>query len=256
MGLVVSPFSVVPVRKEPDHRAELTTQWLFGETAEVLEARSEWSRLRFHLDAYEGWVHNKQMVPVSHPLPEEAPRSIEVSLTYDLGGTKLILPMGAVAQAPMPEKGVIHLHGEPKMEGQTTRDLSGGTALKAMLMTRPFLGAPYLWGGRTPWGVDCSGFTQMVYLLGGLHLPRDAWQQAEKGEPVTRLADVRPGDLAFFANDEGRIVHVGFILPGPNAQHIVHASGMVRLDRLEEEGILHLQEKVITHKLAGIKRYT
>lgn len=254
MDLVVCPFSVVPVRKEPNDRAELVTQWLWGETAEVLERQEKWTRLRFHLDAYEGWVDNKQMTKSPFALPREAERSIEASASVDLGGTKLILPMGAVATLPKPQEGVIPLHGTPKFQGHTTRDLSGPANINAMQLTRVFLGCPYLWGGRTPWGVDCSGFTQMVYMLAGVFLPRDAWQQAAVGTEVKSVKDVRAGDLAFFSNAEGRVVHVGFVLPGPDKAHIVHASGHVRLDVLDEKGILHLQERVHTHESCGIRR--
>lgn len=255
MSIVVCPLSIVPVRKDASDRAELVTQWLFGETAEVLEQTAKWSRLRFHLDGYEGWVDNKQMVAAPGALPTSAKRSIEPSTSVDLGETQLVLPMGAVVEFPERDGNMIHLHGKVKHTGRTTRDLQGSITLRAMLMTRPFLGTPYLWGGRTPWGVDCSGFTQMVYLLAGLQLPRDAYQQAEVGTTIELLDLAQPGDLAFFDNDEGRIVHVGFILPGPDGEKfIVHASGMVRMDKLDQQGIFHLQEKRYTHKLRIVKR--
>ena len=255
MDIVVCPLSVVPVRKEPSDRAEMVTQWLFGETANVLDRQDKWSRLKFHLDGYEGWVDNKQLVPSPQAPPKQAKRSIEATATVDLGETKLILPMGAVVEFPDRSDGVIPLHGSPIATGKSIADLEGPITLRAMLMTRPFIGAPYLWGGRTPWGVDCSGFTQMVYLLAGLHLPRDAHQQAEVGTTIELLDLVQPGDLAFFDNDEGRIVHVGFILPGPDgSRFIVHASGQVRLDKLDQQGIFHIAEKRYSHKLRLVKR--
>lgn len=255
MSIVACPLSIVPVRKDGSDRAELVTQWLFGETAEVLERTAKWSRLRLHLDGYEGWVDNKQMVAAPGALPTSAKRSIETSTLVDVGETQLLLPMGAVVEFPERRDKVIPLQGEVKHTGRTTSDLQGSIALRAMLMTRPFLGTPYLWGGRTPWGVDCSGFTQMVYLLAGLQLPRDAYQQAEVGTTIELLDLAQPGDLAFFDNDEGRIVHVGFVLPGPDGEKfIVHASGMVRMDKLDQQGIFHLQEKGYTHKLRIVKR--
>lgn len=255
MSLVACPLSVVPVRKDASDRAELVTQWLFGETAEVLEKTAKWSRLRFHQDGYEGWVDNKQLVPAPGVLPLMARRSIETSTNVDLGETQLVLPMGAVVEFPERDGKVIQPRGGVKHTGKSTFDLQGPTTLRAMLMTRPFLGTPYLWGGRTPWGVDCSGFTQMVYLLAGLSLPRDAYQQAEVGTTIELLDLAQPGDLAFFDNDDGRIVHVGFILPGPDGEKfIVHASGMVRMDRLDQQGIFHLQERRYSHKLRIIKR--
>lgn len=255
MAFVVCPLSIAPVRKDPNDRAEMVTQWLFGETAEVLERQDKWSRLKFHHDGYEGWVDNKQMVTSPAALPASAKRSIEAAAIVDLGETKLVLPMGAVVDFPDREDGIIHLHGMVKHTGKSTVDLNGSVTLRTTLMARPFIGAPYLWGGRTPWGVDCSGFTQMVYMLAGVQLPRDAFQQAEVGTTVELLDLSQPGDLAFFDNDEGRITHVGFILPGPDgARYIVHASGQVRLDKLDQQGIFHMTEKRYTHKLRTIKR--
>ncbi|MFZ1688793.1 MAG: C40 family peptidase [Flavobacteriales bacterium] len=255
MDLVVCPLSIVPVRKDPSDRAEMVTQWLFGETAEVMERQEKWSRLKFHLDAYEGWVDNKQSVPTQYALPIGAKRSIEATSAVDLGGSKLILPMGAVVDLPERADAASAEQKDPKETGKSTADLTGPATLRAMLMTRAFISAPYLWGGRTPWGVDCSGFTQMVYLLAGVPLPRDAYQQAEVGTTIELLDLAQPGDLAFFDNDEGRIVHVGFILPGPDGTHfIVHASGQVRLDKLDQQGIFHIQEKRYTHKLRLVKR--
>ncbi|MEO8067426.1 MAG: C40 family peptidase [Flavobacteriales bacterium] len=255
MNLVVCPLSIVPVRKDASDRAELVTQWLFGETAEVLERQEKWSRLKFHLDGYEGWVDNKQMVPTQSALPAHALRSVEATATVDLGETKLILPMGAVIDFPDHADGAQTLQSDRKATGKSTGDLQGPVALRAMLLTRAFISAPYLWGGRTPWGVDCSGFTQMVYLLAGVVLPRDAYQQAEVGTTIELLDLTQPGDLAFFDNDEGRIVHVGFVLPGTDgARFIVHASGQVRMDKLDQQGIFHMQEKRYTHKLRLVKR--
>jgi gamma-D-glutamyl-L-lysine dipeptidyl-peptidase len=253
--IATCPFSVVPVRKDPSDRAEMVTQWLFGETADVLEQQEKWSRLKFTHDGYEGWVDNKQWVPSPYHLPAQAKRSIEPTFSIDLGDTKLILPMGAVAQLPKPDEKVIPLHGHPKIEGRTTEDLNGPVTLRAMLLTRTYIGAPYLWGGRTPWGVDCSGFTQMVYLLAGLQLPRDAYQQAEVGTTIELIDLTEPGDLAFFDNAEGRITHVGFILPSPDGtRYIIHASGHVRLDKLDQQGIFHMQDRKYTHQLRIIKR--
>ncbi|MBK7084827.1 MAG: C40 family peptidase [Flavobacteriales bacterium] len=115
----------------------------------------------------------------------------------------------------------------------------------------PFLGAPYLWGGRTPTGVDCSGLTQMLFMLMGIYLPRDAYQQAEEGDPVELVDLAEPGDLAFFDNAEGRITHVGIVLP---ERRILHASGRVRIDALDQEGIFDAEQGKYSHKLRLVKR--
>ena len=119
-----------------------------------------------------------------------------------------------------------------------------------------FLGAPYLWGGRTPWGVDCSGLVQMIFILMGIYLPRDAAQQAEEGDVVDLLDLSEPGDLVFFDNDEGRIVHVGVVLTRNDEDdlRVAHASGRVRIDRLDQQGIYNAEEGRYTHKLRLVRR--
>ena len=116
-----------------------------------------------------------------------------------------------------------------------------------------YLNAPYLWGGRSPLGIDCSGFTQMVYRLQGINLPRDAYQQAEVGTTLSFIEESDPGDLAFFDNNEGKITHVGIIL---EENHIIHASGKVRIDRIDQQGIFNTEIGTHTHKLRLIKSIT
>jgi cell wall-associated NlpC family hydrolase len=114
-----------------------------------------------------------------------------------------------------------------------------------------YLNAPYLWGGRTPFGIDCSGFVQMVYKLQGLKLLRDASQQATQGEVISLLAEAEQGDLAFFDDEEGNITHVGMII---DSQRIIHCSGRVQIDNLDHEGIFNVRLQKYTHKLRLIKR--
>jgi cell wall-associated NlpC family hydrolase len=114
-----------------------------------------------------------------------------------------------------------------------------------------YLNAPYLWGGKTPFGIDCSGFTQMVYKLNGYNIYRDASQQATQGEALSFIEESEPGDLAFFDNNEGSITHVGIIMKD---NYIIHAHGCVRIDRLDHTGIFNNEMNTHTHKLRVIKR--
>lgn len=131
----------------------------------------------------------------------------------------------------------------------TTEDFTTENVRAAALR---YLETPYLWGGRTRCGIDCSGFSQAVYQSMGIALPRDAWQQAEQGEVVGFLQEAVCGDLAFFDNEEGRITHVGVML---NAAEVIHASGKVRIDPIDNQGIINGDTGVRTHRLRVIKRY-
>ncbi|MBK9196639.1 MAG: C40 family peptidase [Flavobacteriales bacterium] len=255
MPAVICPLSIVPVRKESNDRSEMITQWLFGETAEVLVRGEKWSLLRFDHDGYEGWVDNKQIAECATPNFDPDLRVIDQSTIVDLGERQVYLPYGAVL--PFYEDGTILWQGHRMPVQAVTNhrpDLERVDLLELYL--HPFLGASYLWGGRTPWGVDCSGLVQMIFILMGIYLPRDAGQQADEGEAVDLLDLSEPGDLAFFENAEGGIVHVGIILTRSEEGdlRIVHASGHVRIDKLDQQGIYNEEEKRYTHKLRTVRR--
>lgn len=246
----ICPLSIVPVRKEPSDRAEQVTQWLFGETAEVLEHSAKWSLLRFHHDGYSGWVDNKQISPTSDDRVEGPVRSIEQFMHVSTRSGAMIMPFGAVL--PGYSQGLFNLgHERLAFPGRTSAIPSGNAVMRLLALKDQWLNTPYLWGGRSPFGVDCSGLTQMLFLAGGMKLPRDAWQQAEQGSPVELTDLAAAGDLAFFDNEEGRIIHVGILLEGRN---ILHASGKVRIDSFDQQGIFNKEEKRYSHRLRLIKR--
>ncbi len=255
MPSVICPLSIVPVRKEPNDRAELVTQWLFGETAEVLERTDKWSRVRFDHDGYEGWVDNKQLADCATPNFDPDLRVIDQTSIVDLGERQVLLPYGSVV--PFYEDGTILWDGHRIPVQAVTNhrpELERADLMEFYL--HPFLGAPYLWGGRTPSGVDCSGLTQMLFILMGIYLPRDASEQAEEGDPVELLDLSEPGDLAFFENEEGNIVHVGVILTRNEEGdlRIAHASGRVRIDKLDQQGIYNAEDGKYSHQLRMVRR--
>ncbi|HOZ40820.1 MAG: C40 family peptidase [Flavobacteriales bacterium] len=255
MSSVICPLSIVPVRSEPSDRAEMVTQWLFGETAEVLEDNGKWSRLCFDHDGYEGWVDNKQIVVCTTPNLDPDLRVIDQATIADLGERQVLLPYGGVV--PFYTDGTI-LWNEQRLPVQAVTnhrpELERADLLEFYL--HPFLGAPYLWGGRTPSGVDCSGLTQMLYILMGIYLPRDASQQAQEGDIVELLDLCEPGDLAFFENEAGRIVHVGLILTrnDDGDLRIAHSSGRVRIDKLDHQGIFDEESGAYTHRMRMVRR--
>jgi hypothetical protein len=232
--------AIAPLRREPSDRSEMVSQGLFGEELEVLERQEKWSMIRLKHDGYEGWIDNKQLDSVS--INEELER-VNVPLLQCLRSNhdSMWLPAGAMAPAAW------NTSSAPVSWTGSRPDIE-----KCALL---FLHAPYLWGGRTVMGIDCSGFSQMVMLLNGISLPRDAYQQAEIGTTVTFIEESLTGDLAFFDNAEGRITHVGIVLRDSNEGcRIIHASGQVRIDTLDHEGIFHSEQSVYTHKLRIIKR--
>jgi gamma-D-glutamyl-L-lysine dipeptidyl-peptidase len=242
----------IPLRAENSDRSEIVSQVLFGEHFEVLEQINQWTKIKLHFDDYEGWIDTKQFYPISENeyaiLSKE-----ELTLSYDIveyivAKENLLLPitLGATLsflQHPTINKEHFIFEGK-KISGKKPKSNLVTTALM-------YLNAPYLWGGKTIFGIDCSGFTQMVYKINGYKILRDASQQALMGESLSFIEESEAGDLAFFDNDEGRIIHVGIIM---NDNYIIHASGQVRIDRLDHLGIYNPQTNRHTHKLRVIKK--
>lgn len=246
-------LAIVPLRAEPSDRSEIVSQVLFGEHFEVLEQNKSWSKIRLSYDHYEGWIDTKQFQPISEEKFNQLSND-PIVMSADLieyvtskDGLLTTVPMGAsLSFLTHPDINIDQFN----FEGLRAH----GVKPKHDLIDTAFLylNAPYLWGGKTPFGIDCSGFTQMVYKLNGYDLLRDASQQATQGDPLSFIEESEPGDLAFFDNDEGRIVHVGIIMEN---NYIIHASGKVRIDRLDHLGIYNAETNRHTHKLRVIKKY-
>ncbi|RDI13335.1 C40 family peptidase [Flavobacterium sp. AG291] len=245
-------LAIVPLRLEPSDRSELTTQVLFGEHFKILEQTEKWSRIELAYDGYNGWIDNKQYRLISQADYDALSNSPAV-LNGDLI-EYLTTPNNQLLSIPMGASLTFLEHPSINTENYMFEGLkvSGVTSKQHLLQTAfMYLNAPYLWGGKTPFGLDCSGFTQMVYKLNGYSLLRDASQQATQGEALSFIEESEPGDLAFFDNEEGRIIHVGIIMED---NHIIHAHGKVRIDRLDHLGIYNTDTKRHSHKLRVIKK--
>lgn len=245
-------LAIVPVRSEPSDRSEIVTQLLFGEHIEILEHQNQWSRIKIQYDDYEGWVDSKQYQVISeanyNQLSNEAIILNADLIDYITSPDNLLLPIPLGASLSFLNNNEINISNFD-FEGTKT----SGIKPKSALINTAFmyLNAPYLWGGKTPFGIDCSGFTQMVYKLNGYKIHRDASQQALEGEPLSFIEESEAGDLAFFDNEEGNIIHVGIIMDN---NYIIHASGKVRIDRLDHLGIYNPELNKHTHKLRVIKK--
>ena len=245
-------LAIIPLRVEPNDRSEIVSQVLFGEHFEVLEELKQWRKIRLQFDKYEGWIDSKQFQPISELAYNMLSNEVIVLnadlIDYISAPNNTLLPIPLGASLSFLDHSEINL-SKFVFEGSK----ASGIQNKSQLITTAFmyLNAPYLWGGKTPFGIDCSGFTQMVYKLNGYHLSRDASQQAAQGDALSFIEESEPGDLAFFDNEEGAIIHVGIIMEN---NYIIHASGKVRVDRLDHLGIFNPETQKHTHKLRVIKK--
>ena len=241
-------LSIVPIRILPDDVDEMTSQLLYGEHFKILESRKRWSRIRVAFDGYEGWVSNKQFTFITedeyHQLEkQEKPQFSADIISHISSSNSLLIPI--VLGSSVDSSGIL----QHTFEGDVTpNENSKSNLINTALL---YVNTPYLWGGKTPFGIDCSGFTQMVYKINGYSLKREAEQQSKQGEALSFIEESEPGDLAFFDNNEGIIDHVGIILKD---NYIIHAHGHVRIDRLDHTGIFNAREKQYTHKLRVIKK--
>ena len=248
MPYVVAVTGVVPMRSEASHRSEMVSQLLFGEVGEVLDDAKDFIRVKCLYDGYEGWCAKSQLVGVEDAKAFEAVNFVDANYGEALLNNTIIhLPI-ATPVFPNVSFGnysiVFKGNDEQKSAVSTISDRVKHLAFQ-------YLNTPYLWGGKSNFGIDCSGFTQQVFKLVQKPLLRDAYQQATQGEVVGFLQEAQCGDLAFFDNEEGRITHVGILL---DSETIIHASGYVRVDKIDNQGIIHSVTGKRTHKLRIIKR--
>jgi len=245
---------VSPIRAEPAHRTEMVSQLIFGECCEVLEqTREDWSLIRVKYDGYEGWctsAHLTEVDEIEYDLSQTAltPEWVGV-LEYN--GHPMMVPMGSHLTAMKNGKAQWRKN-QVHYKGKIWDPSGAGTDAKTIRqLTYKFLNIPYLWGGKSVFGLDCSGYVQTVYKFLGVRVLRDAYQQAMQGEAIGFLEETKTGDLAFFDNEEGKITHVGILL---NAQEIIHASGKVRIDKIDNMGIVQSDTHQRTHQLRLIRR--
>lgn len=239
-------LGILPVRNENRQAGELVTQLIYGDAYKILETKKKWVRIRVADDGYEGWLHALQVHKISKS-EFEAYQKLPNHFTSDLvnyltnkEGLLFPIPIGS------------NLKANTLLEHQFEDQQNKAAPQKDYLVKTAYLylNTPYLWGGKTPFGIDCSGLVQMVYKINGRQLLRDASEQATQGTTLSFIEESAPGDLAFFDNKEGDIIHVGMLLEN---HHIIHAHGHVRIDRIDQTGIYNAEQQTHSHKLRLIK---
>jgi gamma-D-glutamyl-L-lysine dipeptidyl-peptidase len=242
----------VPLRSGPSHKSEMLSQVLFGEKYIIIDRSGSWIKIETLFDKYMGWIdtgHLQHSVSVDDSAGQVLNRSL---CCYRNDRTKLVLEAGCEIFNPDFENKTITA-GENIYT--TSHDFSPAFISETGSLTETatrFINSPYIWGGRIPSGIDCSGFTQLVYKIHGIAIPRDSFVQAEDGRNVDFIDEAEPGDLVFFSNDRGRISHVGMIF---SKGLVIHASGRVRIDIIDHQGIYKQEKKDYSHILRTIKRY-
>ena len=253
MEYAICIVAAAPVRKEPSHKTEMTNQLLFGETMEVLESKEGWLHVSSMYDNYEGWVTQHQVEDVEKDVASEPLQFVCADLMNSVQFTDQVInaPMGAALTGFKKEAGSLW-SDQYSFDGMFKSFEQPSNKEELLKTAKKWFNAPYLWGGKTLMGVDCSGFVQTVFKVNGIRLSRDAWQQAKEGDEVDQLSSAKMSDVAFFKNTEGRIIHVGILL---NPNQIIHASGKVKIDKIDKDGIINEHTRLRTHQLHSIKRF-
>jgi gamma-D-glutamyl-L-lysine dipeptidyl-peptidase len=245
---------VSPLRLAPSHTSEMKSQLLFGECCKVVLTEKDWVLVQCEYDNYEGWCTVNQLTEIILDDYLYARRDLAAGWinTIQYNGNGMQIPFGSSLTGVTNgkaewKKNTIQFAGNV---WEIEKAVINAKAVKSIAYT--YLNSAYLWGGKSVFGADCSGFTQMVYKFFGIKLLRDASQQAEQGESIGFLQEAKLGDLAFFDDAEGKIIHVGILL---SDNEIIHAAGKVRIDKIDAQGILNTDTGKRTHNLRLMKRY-
>ncbi|TDT37213.1 SH3 domain-containing protein [Maribacter spongiicola] len=244
----ICQLSIVPIRSIPDEASELVSQLLFGEHFKILKSRKNWSRIKTIFDKCEGWIMNSQLKFISDNEFNAIQESKHfnyvadlISFVKDSNEIETPIVIGSCIYNTPPLS--VNFNGNLLTNVQPKENLSNTSLL--------YLNSPELKGGKSPFGIDSAGFTQMVYRVNGYHLLRTAEQQSTQGTALSFVEESEAGDLAFFDNVNGVIDHVGIIMDN---NYVIHVNGKVRIDRIDHTGIFNKDLRTYTHQLRVIKK--
>ena len=244
-------LGTIPLRNEANDQSEIVSQVLFGQHFKILEIKPKWIKIKLAIDNYEGWICAKQYEEITYEdydnlCINDFPLVSSIFTRIQKLNSKESIPISMGATLPFFNNGIVKIR---KLKFKFSGDIASKNTSDLIKYALKLINAPYLWGGKSILGIDCSGFTQLVFSLCGIYLPRDAYQQVKMGQSVN-IDNIYPADLVFFENNN-KINHVGIALEN---HQIIHASGKVRVDNLSKEGILLASNKQLTHRLHSVKR--
>ncbi|MEG1585693.1 MAG: C40 family peptidase [Bacteroidales bacterium] len=257
-GIALTP--VIPMRAQAAEESEMTNQLLFGDTFRILEEKPRWFLVENLFDGDTGWIDWKMATLLDEQELldlQQKPLHVVRLPVADIKrkGDKhpIRIAMGTVLPGYNPASHSFEINGTHfSITPRAVMEVVP-SHIKALLRTAElYMNTSYLWGGRSIFGADCSGFVQIVYRMHGIDLPRNARQQIMHGVPVASFEEAYPGDLAFFAKPDGRITHVGIVF---TPDTIIHCSGDVHIDKLTAGGIWSDRLQCYTHSAPILRRF-